>query len=140
MFIIGPSADIEIEDVKKFLLKNKIGNVEVVGPVYGSDKSRFLLESDVFVLPTFIKMSVFPVTILEAFQAGMAVISTKNGAIPDMVVNGVNGYLLERSQANELADKMLYLINNKGVLRKIKLNNIQEYKESIPRKSLSIIS
>ncbi|MDC6385466.1 glycosyltransferase family 4 protein [Muricauda sp. SK9] len=128
VYIIGPSADVKLEDIKDHLIKNEINNVRVIGPAYGPDKHNFLFKSDVFVLPTFYKNECFPITILEAFQAGLAVISSNNGAIPDMVENGVNGFLVSTESPEELADKMLYLINNREVLEKMRSNNKQEYK------------
>ena len=128
VYIIGPSSDISIEEVRSYLVKNNIANVEVLGPIYGEDKYLYLNKSDVFVLPTF--NDCFPLTILEAFQAGLAVISTNIGAIPDMVKNNVNGFIVPQNDSDSLAEKMKYLIENEAVLNKMKMKNNLEFSEN----------
>mgnify|MGYP003624318519 CR=1 FL=1 len=127
VYIIGPSSDITIDEVKRYLAKNNIENVEVLGPIYGEDKYLYLNKSDVFVLPTF--NDCFPLTILEAFQTGLAVISTNIGAIPDMVKNNVNGFIMPQNDSGSLAGKMKYLIENSAILNKMKIKNKLEYSE-----------
>jgi glycosyltransferase involved in cell wall biosynthesis len=66
------------------------------------------LASDIFVLPS--KMETLPLVILEAMHAGLPVIATKVGGIPDVVKDNVNGYLVKPGDAEELADKLLKLL------------------------------
>lgn len=128
VYIIGPSSDITIEEVKIYLAKNNIENVEVLGAIYGEDKYLYLNKSDVFVLPTF--NDCFPLTILEAFQAGLAVISTNIGAIPDMVKNNINGFIIPQNDSDLLTGKMKYLIDNINKLNEMKNKNKLEFREN----------
>lgn len=129
VYIVGPSADITTEQANNYISENKLDNVEVVGPIYGEEKYLYLNNSDVFVLPTYYKNECFPLAILEAFQAGLAVISTNNGAIPDMVKNNINGFIVSPKSVEELTEKMKYLIENKGLLQKMKYENRIEFKK-----------
>jgi glycosyltransferase involved in cell wall biosynthesis len=54
---------------------------------------RFMLQTDVFVLPTYIDS--FGMVILEAMSCGIPVVATHQFAIPEMIRNGVEGYLLD---------------------------------------------
>jgi glycosyltransferase involved in cell wall biosynthesis len=70
------------------------GMVEFVGSVAGEAKRRVLEEADIFVLPTRYPPEGQPFAILEAMAAGVPVVSTPRGAIPDMVVDGETGVLV----------------------------------------------
>lgn len=130
VYILGPSADITIEEIRCFIAKHDINNVEVVGSVYGEDKYVYLRKSDIFVLPTYYRNECFPLTILEAFQAGLAIISTDNGAIPDIVKDEVNGFIIPMKEVDCLVNKMIYLMENKEVLETIKSANLLKFQEN----------
>jgi len=93
---------IETKELKDF--------VSYVGPVYGEDKSKILNKADVFVFPTY--NDCFPLVILEAMQDGLPVVSTFEGAIPDIVDDGVTGFLVPQKNPQALAEKLKILINN----------------------------
>jgi glycosyltransferase involved in cell wall biosynthesis len=57
--------------------------------------------SDLFVLPS--REETFPFVLLEAMYAGLPVVSTRVGAVPEMVTHGVNGFLCEPRQPEHLA-------------------------------------
>jgi glycosyltransferase involved in cell wall biosynthesis len=57
------------------------------GPKYGEDKERYWQMADIFVQPTF--EDCFPLTLVEAMQNRLPIISTDEGAIPDIVKNGI---------------------------------------------------
>jgi glycosyltransferase involved in cell wall biosynthesis len=56
-------------------LSNKYGNVVFAGPQHGSDKNATYYASNAFILPS--KSEGLPMTILEAWQAGLIVLMTK---------------------------------------------------------------
>ena len=50
---------------------------------------------------------------LEAAAAGLPIIATRQGGIPEVVRNGFNGLLLRRKDdSGELAEKITRLLNN----------------------------
>jgi colanic acid/amylovoran biosynthesis glycosyltransferase len=53
-----------------------------------------------------------PVAILEAGAIGLPVISTKHAGIPDVVVHGTTGFLVEEGDINEMAKYMVTLLTN----------------------------
>lgn len=78
------------------------------GPKYGEDKERYWEMADVFVQPTF--EDCFPLTILEAMQHHKPIVSTNEGAVPDMVLDGENGFICKREDAFSLASALERLI------------------------------
>ena len=60
----------------------------------------------------------FPYSILEAMAAGLPIVSTNVGGIPDMILDGENGLLCEPKNAKVLVDKINLLINNNELKQK----------------------
>jgi glycosyltransferase involved in cell wall biosynthesis len=125
--VAGPSADVTIKEVKSYIKRHNIDNANVVGPAYGKEKYSYLKMSDVFVLPS--KNECFPLTILEAYQSGLAVISTNTGAIPYIVKNNHNGFVVTPEDPVELAERMKQIIEDRDLLFAMKARNKKEYQE-----------
>jgi colanic acid/amylovoran biosynthesis glycosyltransferase len=56
-----------------------------------------------------------PVAILEAGASGLPVVSTRHGGIPDVVVEGETGFLVEEGDVSGMADRMLRLAEDPGL-------------------------
>lgn len=82
------------------------------GRKYGEEKDLFWKDADMFVFPTYYYNECFPLVILEAMEQGLPVVSTNEGGIPDVVLNGQNGYTVEKNDPNTLADSMERLFIN----------------------------
>lgn len=54
----------------------------------------------------------FGITIIEAMAAGLLCICAQSGAIPEIIDSGVDGYLVEKGNVQELADKLRFCIEN----------------------------
>jgi glycosyltransferase involved in cell wall biosynthesis len=80
------------------------------GLVKGEMKKQLLMESDIFVFPTYYRNEGHPWVIIEAMAAGLPIISTDHAAISESVINGVNGFLVEKENVNQLADKIISLV------------------------------
>lgn len=97
-----------IEENVKSIREN---NVQLCGPVYGQDKYDCLSRGHVFVLPTKYRNECFPLAILEAMSCGLPIISTKEGAIPDIVDDSI-GFVLDNLSADSLATAMKNMLND----------------------------
>lgn len=69
-------------------------------------------ELDVFVLPT--RGDNLPVAILEAMANALPVIATRVGGVPEQIVDGVNGYLVESDDVGGLAAAIEKLASDPG--------------------------
>lgn len=103
-------------------LINKYGLGEEVilhGPKYNTEKVWFLENSDIFVFPTYYHYETFGMVNLEAMEYGLPIISTPEGGIPDLVIDGTTGYLVPQRNAVQLADKIEILIADAGLRKKM---------------------
>src|SRR3990167_9325306 len=72
--------------------------------------SKAYAGASLFVLPT--SNDSYPTVILEAMSAGLPVISTMVGEIPTMGENGVNGFVIEPHDKDELVEKICTLLTD----------------------------
>lgn len=96
-----------------------------LGGIHGIEKTKILLESSIFVLPTFYKTEAFPITIIEAMRFGNAIITTNHNYLSD-IINENNGGLINKNSPSDLIDKVRSLFSNPKELVKIQQYNIKE--------------
>ena len=65
---------------------------------------------DIFVLPSL--KEGLPYVILEAMQAGLPIVASRVGGLPDLIESGRNGLLVPARDSQALADALRYLIIN----------------------------
>lgn len=110
-FVGGESKEINRQLFEEEVKNRRLDDVVVYyGPKYGDEKFQYLSDADVFVQPTY--EDCFPLTILEAMQYSLPVVSTDEGGIPDIVRDGENGYICKRKDVVSIADALEKLINN----------------------------
>lgn len=74
------------------------------------DVPDILAKSDCFILNS--QWELHPITILEAMRAGLPVIASKVGGIPDTVTNDVTGLLVVPGDVADLSNAMRKMIEN----------------------------
>ena len=93
------------------------------GYVSGEEKREIFRNSDILVLPSYGEG--MPIVIMEAMASGCAIVSTKVGAIPE-VIKERNGILHEPGDVSALSTALMKLIENKELLSEIKQTNYRE--------------
>lgn len=84
------------------------GNTLFYGTKTGEELYNAFRTFSVFVLSS--PDEGFPNVILEAMALGIPVIASSVGGIPEVVEEGINGYLFTPKRADLLAEKILYLL------------------------------
>ena len=92
-------------------------NVSFLGQCTEQQINRQLQQSRVMVLPSLSEN--FPNVMLEAFCAGVPVIASAVGAIPELIQNGKNGFLVPPADAAALAQKINALLQSEGTMNQM---------------------
>jgi len=108
--------------------------VEYQGKKYDKEKEMAFLESDIFAFPTFYSKETFGLVNLEAMQYALPIISTREGGIPDVVKDGVNGFLIPNKNSIALAEKLEILIGNPALRNAMGLAGKRIYEEKFTLK------
>jgi len=124
---VGGEGDVSAEQLSEFIENKGLKKqVKYLGKRYGMLKDMTFEHADVFVLPT--RSDCFPLTIIEAMQHSLPVITTREGGIPDMVDDGKTGFLLSSNDnPTFLAEKIEYLIVNPSQGKEMGMNGRTKY-------------
>lgn len=98
------------------LIKNGFTNfVKFFGKLDNSQIHKAYAETDVLILPSIWRENQ-PVSITEAMAAGIPVIASNIGGIPEIVENNKTGLIFEAGNSQDLANKMDFLIDHPELL------------------------
>ena len=102
---------------------------ELVGVVTGEKKRDYLERMDFFVLPSYNEG--LPMAILEGMAQGRAIISTPVGGIPEVVIDGYNGYLVEPGDVQSLADRISTLADHPDLCDRMGMHSLEIVKQKL---------
>ncbi len=91
--------------------------VDVVGAVGQDDIRAHFVEADVFVLPSFAEG--VPVVLMEAMAMELPVVTSRIAGIPELVEDGVNGFVVAPGRADLIADALRQLAASEGLRREM---------------------
>ncbi|WP_139070894.1 glycosyltransferase family 4 protein, partial [Vibrio breoganii] len=74
------------------------------------DVRPFISKCSIFVLPSYHEG--MPRTVLEAMAMGRPILTTNVPGCRETVVNGVNGWLVEKANVEQLTERMIWFIEN----------------------------
>jgi glycosyltransferase involved in cell wall biosynthesis len=82
------------------------------GWVNTKQKTQLLSECSVFILPSYNEG--LPMVIIEAMACEIPVISTPVGGIPEVIIEGETGYLVEPGDIGAISSKLSTVLDNSG--------------------------
>lgn len=103
-------------------------HVNYLGKKYGEEKVVVFSKADIFVHPTF--SDCFPLVLLEASQYKLPMVSTYEGAIPEVIDDGINGFLVPQNNSAALAEKLEVLIKDAALRKKMGEQARLKFKEN----------
>ncbi len=121
-YFVGPdtlSGGVSVKSllIDKCLKRKIINNVHFLPSISKQKLYELYKQSSVTVVPS--KWENFPNVILEAMANGSSVIASRVGGISEIIKNNVNGVLINKTDAKELADKIISLLRRKKKRNKI---------------------
>lgn len=113
----------EVEKLQELIAKKGISDiVNYEGWVSGEKKADLLNGADVYVLPSY--KEGLPISILEAMSYSLPVISTRVGGIPEIIINGKNGFLINPGDKEALYESIIKLKNSEEL--RIKMGELSK--------------
>jgi glycosyltransferase involved in cell wall biosynthesis len=91
--------------------------VTFLGSLEGREKAAAFATAQMIVVPSWTEA--FPLVIPEAMAAGLPVIATNVGAIPDFVKDAEDGFLIAPKDPRALADGICKLLDDEGLRQRI---------------------
>jgi glycosyltransferase involved in cell wall biosynthesis len=84
----------------------------------GAAKERLLASSSILLFPP-VEPEGHPRVVLEGLAAGIPIVTTDRGAIAETVIDGESGFILRDPVPEELADRMLRLLNDSALCKQM---------------------
>ncbi|MGC3978518.1 MAG: glycosyltransferase family 4 protein [Paludibacteraceae bacterium] len=101
----------EIDNGQRLAIKLNIeSQVKFLGWVSGNHKEDIFQQASVYCLPSWGEG--FPMGVLDAMAYGIPVVTTPVGGIPDLIEDGVNGFIFDPYDTERLAAKLSELISS----------------------------
>jgi L-malate glycosyltransferase len=118
LFILGKGEENYIQTLKSEIKKLDIQkSVEFLG--YRNNVSDFIQKSNLVLL--FSKREGLPNVIIETMGAGSIIVATNVGGVPEIVVDQVNGFLIDYGEVKAATDKIRsILLKDEEVIKTIK--------------------
>jgi glycosyltransferase involved in cell wall biosynthesis len=120
----GPARK-ELEDKAE---SERINGIEFTGRKNFDECMALLKEARFMVMPA-ICYENFPMAIREAFACGKPVITSRLGAMAELVQDGKTGLLFEPGNSEDLAAKMKWMLENEEACKEMGKNGRKEFEE-----------
>lgn len=117
----GPEYNRMVQWVQAHNLSDR---VRFTGYLRGRAKAQELINADLFVFPTYHGEGC-PVSLLEAMAAGLPVVTTQAGGIPDIFEDRTNGIMLNEVTPAVIEEAIIKLLNDSQWCRRIRKNNLE---------------
>jgi len=122
IMILGDPSSIYPQILKRLLdrvLEKHARNITFLGYVPHRSLPKYLNKMRLLVLPSFTEG--VPHVILEAMACGTPVLTTPVGGIPEVIQDGVTGFLLQNLEPYTIANKVLELLNDLNTLNNVSI-------------------
>ena len=119
----------EKENLQIYIKKHNIKNITLINTVPHKKLSYYYRQSSIVVLPS-IGFEMLGMTIVESFSCGTPVVASNIGGIPELVKDNITGMLFKPGDYIDLSSKILYLLTNPSLLKKLGLNCLNTIKSS----------
>lgn len=128
------SAEISAE-INEFICNSEKYNSHYLGIVSGKEKENAFGGADILILPSYTEG--FSFTVLEGLSDGLPVIVSNVGALPEIIKENYNGWIVEAGNEKSIEDKITFAVSNKEGFGAISNNNKQYFRDNFDVKIIS---
>lgn len=105
--------------MKKYVIDNNLSDrVSFIGSLNENELLQLYSKAQVAVCPS-LWLENSPLSVIEALSAGIPVVASNIGGLPEMITNNQNGFLVKPGDQKELADKLIQLLQDKNLNQKM---------------------
>ena len=97
-------------ELEQYVRDNHLTGVRFFGQVPNGQIYNYLQKNDILLSAPIVDN--MPVSIMEAMNAGLLVISSRVGGVPYMIDEGHSGLLFDRGNADQMAKQILWALEN----------------------------
>jgi colanic acid/amylovoran biosynthesis glycosyltransferase len=113
-------------DLQRLIDQLNVGeNVKLLGWREQQEVAAIIADADLVLAPSVTSLDGdcegIPVSLMEAMAEGLPVVSTYHSGIPELIQDGVSGYLVAEREVDTLAAKINYLLINPEIGREMGL-------------------
>ncbi len=91
------------------------GHVRFPGIVTGDEKLALFSQASIMILPSYNEN--LPVAVIEGMAMGLPVVTTPVAGVPDLIEDGIDGFLIQSGDHRTLADRIIRLAHDQELRR-----------------------
>lgn len=117
------------QTAEAFALAKSLGVVEDVKFLGNrEDVDQILCAADVFLLPS--NYEAFGLAALEAMACGVPVVASRVGGVPELVQDGVNGFLVDPDDYITGAERLFQILSDQGTAKRLRDSGLKSVREN----------
>jgi glycosyltransferase involved in cell wall biosynthesis len=107
--LVGGALSVQDEQrMQEYILTNNMNDTVYLQSIaLGKEKIDYLTNANIYVYPSYNEG--MPIAVLEAMACGLPIVATKVGGLPDLIQDGINGFLVDPGKPEQLASAIARL-------------------------------
>lgn len=124
----GPLENDEVKSHLEELQSKYAGRVRYMGYVEDvTERTKIFRQADIFIFPT--HRDVFGLVLLHAMAESLPIVASREGTVPEIVLDGKNALLVEKTNAVALANQVLSLAQDPALRQRMGQANRLRFEE-----------
>lgn len=120
-FVAAGRGPLEDEVASQITARSLSGRLQLLG--HRDDVLRLVVAADLFVLPS--HQEGLPVVLMEATSAGLPIVATAVGGVPQVLTDGVDGLVVPPGDAEAMTDAIRRVVTDQGLRSQLAAGALQ---------------